>query len=286
MQIAAATRIGSVKLSVADLPRSIAYYSEVIGLQVLSQTPGEAVLGAGVSPLLSLVEMPGAVHVGGSSGLYHFALLVPSRFELARTLQNLVENQAAFVGFADHHVSEAIYLTDPDGHGIEIYRDRPRQEWTDKDGNYRLTTDPLDVRGVLNELKGGSPPWTGVHPETTMGHIHLHVSDIPSTRAFYLDALGFDMMAAMPSALFMSAGGYHHHIGANTWNGIGAPPPPPDSLRLLEYEIILPTDYALQEVYASLDAHGIVYKRAGSNLELLDPASNPIILRSELTGQA
>jgi catechol 2,3-dioxygenase len=279
MEIAAETRIGMVSLSVADLARSLTYYRQVIGLRVIKQLPGEAVLGAGDFPLLSLFELPGADRAPNSTGLYHFALLVPSRFELARTLQNLVENHAMFVGFADHHVSEAIYLTDPDGHGIEIYRDRPREQWRDPDGNFFMTTEPLDVRAVMAELAPGAPPWGGIHDQTTMGHIHLHVDDIPRARFFYQDVLGFEVMAALHSAEFLSAGGYHHHIGVNIWNGIGAPPPPHDSLRLLGYEILLPDGMALQKISENLDRNGMVYQRSGSSLVLEDPASNPVTLR-------
>ncbi len=280
MSIAAATRIGLVSLSVSDLARSVDYYCQVIGLQVIKQHPGEVVLGAGGTSLLSLHEIPGAAHVPKTTGLYHFALLVPTRFELARTLRNLVENQAVFVGFADHHVSEAIYLSDPDGHGIEIYRDRPREQWLDSSGNFQLTTDPLDVRGLLEEIASGAPAWDGIHPATTMGHIHLHVDYIPQARVFYRDVLGFEVMADMQSALFLSAGGYHHHIGVNTWNGLGAPPPPPNSLRLLSYEILLPDEQTLAETVVSLENKGLQFQRTANSLEFQDSAANTVILRS------
>lgn len=281
LALPASTHMGMVELTVSDLSRSDEYYRQVIGMEKLDGGRDWLRLGAGDSPLLELHALPGARRVPHTTGLYHFALLVPSRLELARTLRHLAEKQAQFVGFADHHVSEALYLADPDGHGIEIYRDRPRTEWLDAQGNFKLTTDPLDLDALMSELKHGEPSWQGIHPGTVMGHVHLHVADLQATKAFYLNVLGFDLMAEMWSAAFISAGGYHHHIGMNLWAGVNIPPPPTDSLRLIAYTIQVPgsngaQDGALAHIMVRLEAVGIEYEQVQDGLQVIDPSGNTI----------
>lgn len=277
-----ATRVGMVTLSVSSLDRSEAFYTQVLGLKTIDRSNDRLALGVGSYPLLELREQPGATHLSGRTGLYHFAVLVPDRLELARVLRNLLEQQVTLTGFADHHVSEAIYLPDPDGHGIEIYRDRPRSAWLDSQGRFLMTTDPLDVQGLLAELprEYKAESWVGMPGETTMGHIHLHVRDLVEGREFYHRLLGFDLMLDWRSAAFLSAGGYHHHIGINTWAGEQAPPAEPDSLRLIEYELVLPDQGAVKSVLQRLEAAGYTYQQEDSRALLQDPSANTIVLRA------
>src|SRR4051812_28785315 len=227
-EIPAGTRMGAGGLTVADLDRSVGFYTRDIGLQVLRREPGLAALGAGRHPLLVLVEEPGARQGTGFTGLYHFALLVPDRPDLARWLAHAARERVALTGGSDHFVSEALYLDDPDGHGIEIYWDRPREHWEGQVAD-RMTTMRLDRDGLLGELEDPrTEPFGGLASGTVMGHVHLKVADIPSTVAFYRDTLGFGLMAALgDQAAFLAAGGYHHHIGANVWESAGAAAPPP-----------------------------------------------------------
>jgi catechol 2,3-dioxygenase len=228
-EISPATTMGPVELTVSDNDASLAYYREVIGLDVLERENGHARLAAGTQPLLILVEESGARPADGYTGLYHFALLVPERIALARWLAHAARDRVALTGLSDHLVSEAIYLRDPDGHGIEIYADRPREGWEGRVGE-RMTTMPLDVPDLLGEL--GDPesePFDGLPAGTVMGHVHLKVKEIPETVKFYRDVLGFGLMAQLGlQAAFLAAGGYHNHIGANAWYSLGADPEPPE----------------------------------------------------------
>jgi catechol 2,3-dioxygenase len=279
-QIDPGTTVGSVALVVENLTRSLNFYEQRIGLTVLERAGDSATLGTEREVLLRLGEMPGAQQVGRSTGLFHFALLVPSRLELARTIAHLVETKTAIDGASDHHVSEAIYLNDPDGHGIEIYRDRPRSSWLDNDGNFLINTTPFDVTGVMGELEGGAPPWRTIHPDTVVGHIHLRVADLERAEAFYTGVLGFQVMAQMESALFISAGGYHHHIGLNTWAGVGIPAPPENAVRLLHYELRLPTAEALDPVLARLRAAGIKPAQQEDGWLVQDPSQVGVLLKN------
>ena len=275
-----ATTIDMATLTVADLARSLDFYQEQIGLGLQDRDTNAATLGSGSTPLLRLQELAGARPVRRATGLFHFALLVPSRRELARTLAHLLETKTPIDGASDHHVSEALYLHDPDGHGIEIYRDRPRSDWTDASGQFLMNTTPFDADGVMAELAGGAPPWQGLHPDTVMGHIHLRVDNLENARAFYVGVLGFEVMAEMDSALFISAGGYHHHLGMNTWAGVGIPAPPADAARLLSYEMRLPDAAALDAVLARLDAAGHTPIEQVDAWFVRDPAQNGILLRA------
>lgn len=264
--------IGRVALAVADTDRSVGFYTDVIGLALVERRNGLAHMGAGGHILLELHGQPGARPVRRATGLYHFALLLPSRRDLGNALRHLVQVRGPISGFADHAVSEAIYLTDPDGHGIEIYRDRPREDWVYPDGRFKLTTEPLDYQGVLASADEGEP-WQGLPPGTMVGHIHLQVGEIAATERFYGDVIGWDVMTRFGAgATFMSANGYHHHLGANTWAGVGLPPAPPDAARLLWYEVRLPDASALETIAANLDRAQIPFERTPGEVLTNDPS--------------
>jgi catechol 2,3-dioxygenase len=227
--------MGAVHLSVADLARSLSYYEAVLGLVPHARDGDRAVLGTGGEDLLVLTERPGAVPADGYSGLFHFALLVPERRDLARWLARAMEDDVPLTGLSDHFVSEAIYLRDPDRHGIEVYWDRPRALWEGQVAE-RLTTGPLDVQDLLRDADGRA----GLPQGTVMGHVHLRVASIPETAAFYRD-LGFDEMASMGRhARFFGAGGYHHHLGSNIWESAGRPYAPDTTARLERVTILVP----------------------------------------------
>lgn len=274
-----ATRMGPVHLTVADLERSLDYYTGAIGLEVLARGDGRASLGAGVAELLVLVEEPGARPALGHAGLYHFALLVPTRRALARWLAHAARDRVPLTGLSDHFVSEAIYLSDPDRHGIEIYADRPRAVWEGQVGG-RLTTAPLDVESLLGEL--GDPaaePFDGLPDGTTMGHVHFKVARVPDTTAFYRDVVGFALMAEFASsAVFLAAGGYHHHVGANIWESAGAPPPPPGTAALRHATIVLPGARGRDELVARLESAGREPEDAPDGPLVRDPSGNGLVL--------
>lgn len=269
------THLGYVHLTVSDLDRSIRFYEQALGFQVHQKKEGSASLGAGGDDLLVLTEEPGAVRVPGRTGLYHFAILVPSRLALAQSLKNLVETETSMQGFADHLVSEAIYLADPDGNGIEIYRDRSKSNWKYDNGYLKMGTEPLDIEGMLAELKSSPQTWQGLEPETVLGHMHLHVADLGAAQEFYQNALGFDlMMSIIGSAAFLSAGGYHHHVGINTWNGVGAPAPPPGAAGLRYFTIDLPDRGAMDQLRSRLKEAQVSYESSNGGVFVRDPSEN------------
>jgi catechol 2,3-dioxygenase len=271
--------IGRVALSVANLDRAVDFYTNTIGLTLHEHDRDSARLGAGDEVLLVLQEQPGAFPVRRATGLYHFALLVPSRHDLAVTLRHLLEVDAPISGYADHAVSEAIYLTDPDGHGIEIYRDRPRSEWVYPGGDLKITVEPFDFQGVMAELESRPALWSGLAAGTMMGHIHLQVAHIPASEDFYIKLLGFDLMARYGSgASFLSANGYHHHFGLNTWAGVGLPPAPAEAARLLWYEIRLPDADAVKAVASRLSEAGYPFRNEDESLQISDPSGIQILV--------
>ena len=231
------TRIGPVTLTVKDLPRSLAFYTERLGFRVHANDGGTARLGAGSGDLLVLVEDSEALPAPGSTGLFHFAVLFPSRPDLALALAHLVETRTRLQGASDHLVSEALYLADPEGNGIELYRDRSRDEWVWEHGQIKMTTEPLDVDALYEEGKAGRASWNGLPAATLIiGHIHLRVAHIEPAEKFYCGELGFTLDCRYGRmASFVSREGYHHHIAFNTWGGVGAPPPPPRSTGLREF---------------------------------------------------
>jgi len=253
--IPATTRMGPVHLTVSDLERSLDFYRRAIGLDVLEEGGGRASLGAGDAELLVLFEDPDARPSVGRTGLYHFALLLPERRALAAWLAHAARERVPLTGLSDHDVSEAIYLNDPDRHGIEIYADRPREQWEGQVWE-RMTTMPLDVDSLLGELGGEASgmSFEGLPAGTTMGHVHFKVADVPAAIAFYRDLLGLDLMAQLgDQAAFLSAGGYHHHVGANAWESRGAPPPEPGSAALRRATIVVPDAAARDELVDRLE---------------------------------
>ncbi|HKG24149.1 MAG TPA: VOC family protein [Thermomicrobiales bacterium] len=272
---------GPVSLTVADLDRSLQFYTGPIGLALLERNGGEATLGVPGNPLLYLVEQRGArPWTEYSTGLYHFAILLPTRADLGRWVRNWYDHGMPDFGQGDHLVSEALYLRDPDGHGIEIYRDRPRSEWQWQNGRVQMASLPVDVAGLLAEAERSGVSWSGAPAGTTMGHVHLQVGDIGTARAFYTDVLGFDVVAAMPTALFVSAGGYHHHLGMNTWHSRGGSPADPDVAQLRSYTIVLPNEDALADIVTRLNAAGYPTETADGATLVRDPWSNLIRLRT------
>jgi len=272
-EIAAATTMGAVHLTVADLHRSIDFYARSIGLRALRIAPPVASLGVPGRELVVLREEPGAVPARGVAGLFHLALLLPERADLARWLAHAAQAQIPLAGLSDHFVSEAIYLDDPDGHGIEIYADRPRETWEGQVAR-RLTTEPLDVGDLLATLGDPVPgDFGGLPPGTTMGHVHLRVADVPASTRFYHGVLGFGAMAVLGrSAAFLGAGGYHHHIGVNTWGSAGAPAAPPGTATLVKTAIVLPDDAAREPVFARAAAAGHPGEASETGIVIRDPA--------------
>lgn len=267
MEIAPATRMGLVELSVSSLERSLEYWQREVGLRVLARENGTASLGADET-LVQLVEEPHAPPADGHTGLYHVALLVPDRPSLARWLAHAARDRVALTGLSDHYVSEAIYLRDPDHHGIEIYADRPRELWEGQVFQ-RMTTEPLDVDDLLGEADG---EFDGLPAGTTVGHVHLRVKEIDETVRFYREVLGFGVMAQLgPAAAFLSAGGYHHHLGANVWESRGASPAPPGSAALRRFTVVVPDGDELERVAARL-----------GGVEGRDPSGNLVVLTAEI----
>lgn len=281
--IAPTTHIGEIQLTVANLDRSVQFYQDRLGFALLNHENGQARLGTRSHGLINLVKQPGVKPRAqrGMTGLYHFAVLLPDRRSLARLLYQMAENEVQVQGAADHGVSEALYLADPDGNGIEFYRDRRRNEWPADDlGKLQMGTDELDVDDLVMELKDGVTPWTGLPDATMIGHVHLHVRDLTEAERFYTRILGFQVMQRYGSgALFVSAGGYHHHIGLNTWAGAGAPPPPPDVAGLVWFEVCLPDQASIDALKGRLEAAGIPSENLNSGLLVKDPSQNSILFK-------
>jgi catechol 2,3-dioxygenase len=277
-----ATEVGFLSLTVADLARSVAFYTDAIGMTLLDRVEGTATLGVAGTPLLVITERAGAQpwprEQRSYTGLYHFAILVPTRADLGRWVRHWLDLGLP-LGQGDHLVSEALYLSDPDENGIEVYRDRPRDEWVWADGKVRMGTGPVDIRGLLADAERAGEPWAGLAEGTHLGHIHLQVSDIARSEAFYHDILGFDIVAQMPTALFISAGGYHHHIGMNTWHSQGATDAPTDMVGLRFYTVDLPDAEALAAVVHRLEAAGISLVHQDGAIALRDPDGIGLLMR-------
>jgi catechol 2,3-dioxygenase len=277
-----ATRLGRVRLQVADLARSLDFYERTLGLRATERTATRATLAAHGDDraLVELEERRGVRPAGhGVLGLYHFAILLPDRASLGRFVRHLAETGAR-AGAGDHLVSEAFYLTDPDGLGIEVYADRPRSTWRRMGRELMISTDPVDVAGLV--AAAGDAPWSGMPAGTVIGHVHLHVGDLAQGAAFFSDALGFDRITwRYPGALFLGAGGYHHHLGTNVWAGPDARTPAEDDALLLEWTIELPGADDVAAAARSLRAAGHpVDEPAAGDARTRDPWGTDIRLRA------
>lgn len=266
------TRLGRVRLQVADLDRSLRFYARVLGLCVIRGDAESVSLGPHGEDreIVHLRQLKSArpVPKRGLLGLYHFAILLPDRASLGRFVAHLGEIGER-AGMSDHFVSEAVYLTDPDGLGIEVYADRPRDAWRYDERQLYMTTNHLDVEDLVRSA--GGERWTGMPAGTVLGHVHLYVDDIEKAGAFYHDALGFDKVVwSYPGALFLSAGGYHHHLGTNTW-AKGAPPATDADARLLEWEIIVPTRKDAEEAARHVKQADYPVKKENDEWVLTDP---------------
>lgn len=282
MAIPSETHIGPVCLTVADLDREREFYERAIGLRVLGDegdADGSTLrLGADGTVAIELIGDPDAPpRRRGTTGLFHLAILVPSRADLASALRRVVGAGGPLAGASDHLVSEALYLADPEGNGIEVYRDRPREEWRRVDGQIEMATLPLDLDSLLAEQREGES--SHAPARTRIGHVHLHVADLAAAEEFYAGVLGLDVtVRGYPGALFLSAGGYHHHIGVNTWAGEGAPAPPPGSRGLRHFEILLPGTADLEAAERRLRNAEVEARRDGEGVHTADPSRNGIVL--------
>ncbi len=280
--IAAATSMGAVSLTAADLARSRAFYETALGLSV--RETDEGALSFGVPGGADLVRLYGDASARAldrrATGLYHLAILFPTRLDLAHALARLAHADWSLDGVADHLVSEALYLSDPEGNGIELYRDRPREEWSYADGQLQMATAPLDLRNLAGELATAAGPQPTAPAGTVMGHVHLQVASIPHAEAFYHGVLGFDVTTrGYPGALFVSAGGYHHHLGLNTWHSAGSGPAAPGAVGLRSYEVILPDRAELDRMMDRIGDAGLSADALGEDSAAVrDPSGNRIVL--------
>ena len=279
-ELPAETRLGAIRLRVGDIERLRDFYETTIGLRALGAEDGVTAMGAHGRALVELVSDPGApARPPRSTGLFHLALLVPTRADLAQTLRRVVGSGWRLSGASDHLVSEALYLSDPEGNGIELYRDRARDEWSFVDGTLQMDTLPLDLESLLAE-SGGEDGGPEMPAGTTLGHVHLQVADLAAAEAFWVDALGLDVtVRGYPGALFTSVGGYHHHVGLNTWAGAGAPSSPPGVRGLVRFEAVLPDVAAVEAAGERLGRVAAVDRVEGGVLAA-DPSGNVVLVRS------
>ncbi len=275
--------VGTVRLTVGDLERSRAFYERALGLVASESDDGALALGPDQQN--ALIELLGDSSAPAldrrATGLFHVAILMPNRRELAFALARLANARWPLDGASDHLVSEALYLSDPDGNGIEIYRDRPREQWPRSGEQLEMATLPLDLDDIAAELAGAGEVPPRAPAGTRVGHVHLQVSELEETERFYSDILGFDVtVRGYPGALFVSAGGYHHHIGLNTWHSAGAPPPDPGSIGLRSYDVVLPDEAERGRVTERARAAGIEVHDTGLGPMVRDPSANAVVLRT------
>ena len=285
-----ATLIGHVSLTVASLENQITFYQQVLGFKLHWREGNKAGLGAGGADLLLLTEEPNLKKYRGVTGLYHFAVLFPSRRELARVMARLFAMKYRNSP-TDHIMTKTTYLDDPEGNGIELYCESPEDgSWTMKDGKYETRRadgswsdgrEALDVEALFKHLKEDDSLEDSIPPETRVGHVHLHVRNIQEAVDFYHGVIGFDLMGVAKQFQmgFVSAGGYHHHLGLNTWQGEGAPPPPADAVGLRYFTVDLPSQEALDDVVSRVNNAGIASNQTQDGLLLYDPSQNGVILR-------
>lgn len=280
--IAAETSMGAVSLTVSDIDRSRAFYETALGLRPRELEDGGLAFSAGGDDLLRLYADPSAPALNRrATGLYHLAILFPTRLDLAYALGRLAQARWPLDGVADHLVSEALYLSDPDGNGIELYRDRPRAQWRHAAGQLEMATLPLDLDSLADELSAAGGPQASAPAGAVMGHVHLQVASIPEAEAFYHGVLGFDVVVrGFPGALFVSAGGYHHHLGLNTWHSAGSQPAAPGSVGLRSYEVVLPDRGALHSVLNRVRGTGVALEAEdGKSAAVRDPSGILVVLR-------
>lgn len=275
-KLPAGLRLGPVHLTVTDLDRSIPFYESAIGLQLARRDGPSAALGAGGEDLLVLAEEPDARPAGQHAGLYHYALLHPSRLELARAAQRLIDRRVPVSGASDHKVSEAIYLPDPDGNGIELAADRGREHWGDLSDPTALGgPQPLDMVSLM-ALVEDAETLPRASEELRVGHVHLHVGDMDAALEFWRDLIGFEVMTRFPSAAFIAAGGYHHHLGLNTWRGEGVPPMPAGTVGLRHWTIVLDTPAEAGEVRERLKGASAPVEEQPDGFLTRDPWNNAV----------
>ena len=271
--------LGPVTLKVSNLARMLAFYRTTIGLKEIRADANHAELGTRGVPLVTLEEDPAAKLPGRSTGLYHLAILLPSRPALGGVLQHLINKSVPLQGVADHLVSEAIYLADPEGNGIELYRDRPKEQWPYEGGQVQMSTDSLDVRGLLAEADKAPRDHYELPAGTTMGHVHLRVSDLPAAEAFYRDLLGLDLTTRFGrSASFLSYDGYHHHIGINTWESVGAPPASNRATGLKHFHLRVPGKERWERIEGAIKAGLLPAEKSLEGWMVRDPSGNGIVL--------
>lgn len=277
VKMPAEAEVRDVSLTVRDLDRSRAFYVDVLGLTTVEEDGDRVWLGSGERRLVELVSDPEASRAPDRTGLYHFALLLPDRGALAEALAHLEAAGYPLQGAADHLVSEALYLADPEANGIELYRDRPPQQWPRAGRQVRMDTVPLDWNGLRAEARG---TWGGLPPDTRLGHIHLRVHDITEAERFYEGTLGFDLMQRFGrGASFFGAGGYHHHVGVNTWESFGAAPPPPGALGLRSFTVAVPDPARGDVLVERLRAAGHPCQRRGQEVVTTDSSGLALALR-------
>jgi catechol 2,3-dioxygenase len=279
-ELPADTRLGAIWLRAGDIGLLRDFYERVIGLRAIASEDGVTALGAGDASRVELVSDPDAPpRPPRTTGLFHLALLVPARADLTRALRRVFENGWHLSGASDHLVSEALYLSDPEGNGIELYRDRPREEWPREGDEVAMATLPLDLEDLLAEPGAGDDA-PAMPAGTVLGHVHLQVKDLDSAAAFWVDALGLDVTASLyPGALFVSAGGYHHHVGLNTWAGVGAPRPPAGARGLDRFELVLPDAASAAAAGERLAAVAEV-RDEDRGLLVEDPSGNAVLVRA------
>jgi len=262
--------IKEIEIKVLNLEELVEFYKNVMGFKVFHKEKNLAILGSTNNPFLRLIKQENLIEENFRDvGLYHVAYLLPTKKDLAIMLRHLLETEAPIEGFADHLVSEAIYLRDPEGNGIEIYWDKPRDEWIRKGNKIAMSTEPLDIDSLLELSKKGE--WKGFSDEGRIGHVHLKVSNLTRTERFYTEILNFDLTLRYPGAIFLSTGGYHHHIGANIWQSLGSPPRLENMKGISYFKIKLPNKESLENILNNLNNYGIKYIEQNNEIHIKDP---------------
>jgi catechol 2,3-dioxygenase len=274
-------RLGCVHLGTANFTEQVKFYTFSLGLKAVSQEEVIIILGAGKQPLISLEWDPAAFHEEGVTGLYHLAIRLPSRLELARLVAHLAESGSDFVGVADHGVSESFYLTDYDGNGLELYADRPATDWPrDSLGGLKMGTDPLDIDNLIGEIVAETPKWAGIDPGADLGHVHLTVNDLKAAEEFYTKVIGLEETQRLPSgAVFFSSDGYHHHVAVNTWLGENAPARTEGAEGMRWFELAA-EEKTTGEIRARVESAGLTIEERPDGFLLHDPAGNGVLVKN------